>query len=607
MSVALWLLVLLPTISGALLALGGRRLERYAGGTGIVVAAGVLVLAVAVAYGRPSVSMPFVSGGPLALSVDGLASVVVVMVAAISLLVLAFASRDIGIARARFFGLMLIFVAAVEVTVTATTLSGLLLAWEIMGATSYGLIAHHWDGTDAVESGATAFLVTRTGDLGLYLAAGAALAAGSSLGFDDLAQLPGPWLHVVAAGVVAAALGKAAQLPFSFWLSRAMAGPSPVSALLHSAAMVAMGAYLLLRLHPLLAESGWAAATVAWVGALTALVLGAVAVAQADLKQLLAASTSSQLGFVVLAAGSIASGAVVAGTAQLVAHAATKALLFLVAGAWLTALGARRLDQLRGIARRDRLVGALLTVGVVTLAGIPPLSLWATKEAVLAVAGAYSTPLYVVGLAAAVLSALYAGKVLAYVWQPTNLPQVRSASGLQAAALLPLAVAAAGLSIVAVPGVAERFADLVGGEAPPTHWWELALGAVLATGAAAIAVLRAEQLPSAGMLRRWLDLERAAHLLVVRPTLALARRLAAFDDRVLDRAVVASAQGAARLASALAAVDDLRVDRAVAAVAAGARRLGAWARMPQTGQLHQYYAQAAVGLFAALVLLLLVR
>ncbi|MFC7106648.1 proton-conducting transporter membrane subunit [Nonomuraea rubra] len=166
-----------------------------------------------------------------------------------------------------------------------------------------------------------------------------------------------------------AALGKSAQLPFSFWLSRAMAGPSPVSALLHSATMVAAGAYLLLRLQPLLAATGWAATLVAWAGALTALLLGGVALAQRDLKQLLAASTCAQLGFMVMAAGL---GAVAGGAAHLVAHAAVKSLLFLGAGAWLFSLGTESLDELRGAARRHRLVGVTFAVGALALAGVPP-------------------------------------------------------------------------------------------------------------------------------------------------------------------------------------------------------------------------------------------
>src|SRR5690606_28302863 len=163
-------------------------------------------------------------------------------------------------------------------------------------------------------------------------------------------------------------------------LSRAMAGPSTVSALLHSAAMVAMGGYLLLRTHDLLAATGWADSAAAWAGAFTALALGVVALVQRDLKQLLAASTVAQLGFVVLAAGV---GAVSGGAAHLVAHASVKALLFLAAGAWLTALGTEEFVKLRGAARPWPVTGVAATVSSLALAGVAPLSLWATKDAVL--------------------------------------------------------------------------------------------------------------------------------------------------------------------------------------------------------------------------------
>src|SRR5215472_6350744 len=217
-----------------------------------------------------------------------------------------------------------------------------------------------------------------------------------SPGPPTLAGASRPGRDVIMAGILAAALGKSAQLPFSFWLSRAMEGPSPVSALLHSATMVAAGAYLLLRMHPLLVASAWGAPVTAWAGAVTALALGLVAVAQADLKQLLAASTCAQVGFMVLAAGA---GGVTAGVMQLVAHAAVKSLLFLAAGAWLAALGTRQLPALRGAARRYPLVGVTFTVGAAVLAGLPPGSLWVGKDELLAAALHTSPALYGAGLA----------------------------------------------------------------------------------------------------------------------------------------------------------------------------------------------------------------
>ncbi|MFI7427670.1 proton-conducting transporter membrane subunit [Micromonospora sp. NPDC049836] len=640
MTTALWALVALPALAGGVLLLAGRRADRIAAPTALAVAALAAALAGVVAVTRPAADAPFLAGARWGLAVDGLAALVVPAVAAVALLVLAYAAAEIHRDRSRFHGLMLVFLAAVLLTATATTLPVLLLAWEVMGAMSYALIAFHWRRADAVTAGATAFLTTRVGDLGLYLAAGAALAGAGTLDLAGLSALPAGWRDLAAAGVLAAGFGKAAQLPFSFWLSRAMLGPSPVSALLHSAAMVAMGGYLLIRLHPLLAAAGWAVDVAAWGGASTAFALGAVALAQADLKQLLAASTSAQLGYVVLGAAVAPAGA----AAHLVAHAATKALLFLAAGAWLTALGTRRLSALRGAGRRYPLVGLTFAAGAVALAGLPPLALWSTKDEVLAGARERSLPLYLLGLAGALLAALYAGRALALVLRPAP-PGVESGYDTerrgtreivlgQRLPLVPLAAGAAILGVLALPPLAERVAQTVGlGPAPPTRPAELVLSGLLAATGLAVAVAAPDRLPAPAWAVRWLGLESAARLLVLRPTLALARALARFDDQLLDRAVhavpragVALAGGLARfddatldrgvtgvptgtrrLAAVLARVDDHGVDGVVRRLAGLARRFGALARRPQTGLVHQYYVQLVVALGAAVLILLLAR
>ncbi|MBB2892066.1 proton-conducting transporter membrane subunit [Flexivirga oryzae] len=625
MSALLWALVLLPALAGVgLLAapLGPspvrRAVERATPTVGISVATGVLALSAAAASVRPTTSAPFLAGDPFTLAVDGLSAVVVVTVAAVSLLVLVFSAGAIRHHRARFVGLMLVFVAAVLVTATTTTLLGLLMAWEVMGATSYALIAFDWRRDTAVASGTTAFVVTRAGDVGLYLAAGAALAVASGgtpgLSLDRLALLPSPWLHIAAAGMLAAAFGKAAQLPFSFWLSRAMDGPSPVSALLHSAAMVAMGGYLLLRLHPLLLAAGWAATTAAWVGALTALLLGAVAIAQDDLKQLLAASTSAQLGFVVLAAGTTGPGAVGAGLAHLVGHASTKALLFLAAGAWLAALGTKSLPALRGAGRAYPWVGVPFTVAALALAGVPPLTLWATKESVLAAAREQSGALYAVGLAAAVASSAYAGKALALIWRrlpdhPTGYDTeeagTRQVGWIERIPLLPLAVGAAGLGVLVVPAV---WAKVDPGAPTPTSAsaGEVAVSVVLAVVVTGVALRWPQRLPAPRWAGSWLRLEQVAHAGVLRPTLRLAALLAR-GDAALEAAVTGTGHAGRRLADHAAAIDAVGVGGALRGVVAAARRGAGLALRPQTGQLHQYYAQASVGLAVAVLIVWLAR
>ncbi|MCB0949301.1 MAG: NADH-quinone oxidoreductase subunit L [Mycobacterium sp.] len=617
--------VLVPAVVGASLTLG-RRADRFAGPISVATAAATCVLSVIAAVMRPSVATPFMAGTDFALSVDDLSAVVLPAVTAVTLLVLVFAAGDITESRRRFHGLMLLFAAAAAITVTADTLPALLLGWETMGAASYALIGFRWREQTRVSGGITAFITTRTADLGLYAAAGAALAGGAGLALDDLAEASPGWRSVVAAGVLVAALGKAAQLPFSFWLSRAMEGPSPVSALLHSAAMVAMGGYLLLRIEPLLAATGWAASAAAWIGALTAVALGLVAVAQRDLKQLLAASTASQLGFVVMGAGV---GMVGGGAAQLVAHAATKALLFLAAGAWLTALGTKHLDGLRGVGGRWPVTGWAATVGALALAGVAPLSLWATKDAVLASALVASPWLYAVGLLAAAVSAAYAGKIVVTIWRRPFLPVTvqrfdeerpgtRRVGTLETGPLVVLAVGAAVLGVLA-PG------------APAI---ELAVTAVLAVAVvlAVAYLLPRERLPEPAWAAGWLGLEPAIHTLIVAPTMWAARTLAVFDDRMVDGGVTKLAAGArqvarraalfddravdglvdtmatgtAHIARRAARIDDRDVDGAVNAVAAATRGLGRLARRPQTGQLHDYYFQAAAMLAIGAIVLYLV-
>ena len=641
-----WLLPALPLAAGAVLAVAavatagrtgaghtgtgaGRRVSAVAPWAAVAVAAVTLVLAAAAAALHPAAMAPLFPGIPAAVRVDGLSAVMVVTVAGVTLAVLVFAAGDLGPDenRGRFFGLMLLFAGAMLVTVTAGTLALLLMGWEVMGGLSYALIGYWWRDPGRPPAAGTAFLVTRAADLGLYVAAGAALAGGvPGLTLAGLGDASRPWLDVVAAGVLAAAFGKSAQLPFSFWLSRAMAGPSPVSALLHSATMVAAGGYLLLRTGPLLAAAGWAGPVAMWTGAVTALALGLVAVAQDDLKQLLAASTCAQIGFIVLAAGA---GGVAAGADQLVAHAAVKSLMFLAAGAWLTALGTRRLDALRGAARQYPLAGAAFTAGAVALAGLPPASLWVTKDQVLAAALRAGPALYATGLAAAVVSAVYSVKALWYVWQPvpagaasgydTERRGTRRVAAAAAWPLLLLAVPALVLGVLALPAIAGPLGHALGGAAVPAPaWWELRLSAVLAVAAGAATWWRigatAAAIPPApaprrvvavravsGWLFRWLDLERAAGAFMARPVLAVARALAGFDDRVVDGAVRAVARGGLALAGAAARLDDADVDGLIRQAAAGARRLGRLAQRPQTGQLHAYYAQAAV-VFAVLTL-----
>lgn len=662
--VALVALVALPAAVGIALALGARSLDRshhrWAAGAAASTAAATLGLAVAVAVARPSAGAPFlaadVPGAGLELAVDGLAAAVTVTVAAVALAVVAAASSPAltdastdpaaGRSRPRMLGLLLVFTAGMQLTVVASSFPALMLGWEVMGAASGLLVASEWRRGDRTAGGATAFLTTRAADLGLYVAAGATLAGASSLALADVGTGPSPLGAVATAGVLVAAVGKSAQLPLSGWLSRAMRGPSPVSALLHSATMVAAGGYLLLRLEPALAAHPALATTALWLAVATGLVLGAVAALQRDLKQLLAASTCAQVGVVVAAA---AAGAVAGGAAHLVAHAAVKAALFLAAGAWLATLGTKQLADLRGAARRHPALGAAAVLAAAALAGVPPLPLWTTKD--LVAAGVEGTALHAAVYGVTALAGLYAGKVagvvLATPGQRDPAPGDPAPEGPAAvagggagrgpvAAVVALVVAAVAASAVALPPVLDAWASLVGARVPePGLVPALVSGGVAVAAAAAAAGTVAARpglwarvettaaqawfglpaaldragaaaLPLAAALARADD---AVHdrvvLAVPRRVRALARRAGTVDDGAHGLGVVGAAVSTVALAAASGRVDAARVHGAVERVGDAARWLGGQARRPQTGLLHQYYFQIAAGTAVLLAVLLL--
>jgi NADH:ubiquinone oxidoreductase subunit 5 (subunit L)/multisubunit Na+/H+ antiporter MnhA subunit len=257
-------------------------------------------------------------------------------------------------------------------------------------------------------------------------------------------------------------------------------------------------------------------------------------------------------------------------------------------------------------------VGVTFTIAAAVLAGLPPGSLWVTKDELLAAALQDNPALYAAGLAAAVVSAVYSAKAVWYVWRPGG-HGTRRIAWLARPPLVVLSVLAATLGVMALPAVAGPLNRALGtaGEPAPA-WWQLGLSAaaaLLASGVTWWWGARPAPLPGPARdgLARWLYLEHAARSLVAAPVLSLARALAAFDDRVIDGAVRQIARGGTALAGAAARADDGGVDRAVTEVAASARSLGRLARRPETGQLHTYYAQAAVVLAVLALIFVLVR
>lgn len=639
----LWALILTP-LAGALailiaeypLARQGHdesTRRRALGGLALASAALTLILASLVSLIAPTADWSWGGSLRLELAARDFARVMVVLVPAIGAPVIAFAAATEREDLPRLLALLSAFLGAMELLVVAADLLTLLIGFELVGAISWALIAHEWWDPERPPAANHAFLATRLGDLGLVAAAGAAFVGTGSMSFEALHGLQGPLLHVVAAGVFLAAAAKSAQLPFSPWLFSAMAGPTPVSALLHSATMVAAGAYAIIRLAPALEAAAWFLPALAWLGLSTALAGGLVASLHPQIKKALAASTSAHYGLMLVA---VAGGSTVAAGLHLVTHAAFKALLFLAAGLAIHAIGSGRLDAMRLGSALPR-AALLFGVGVLALAAVPPLGAAYSKEKVLAAAMHHSTWLGVGVLAAGALSAFYAFRLHALAFGRGGLtiahrPSIPELAGPGALALLSLV-----LGLLWLPGGGASVERVIGGRLIHGPLWEvlLSLTTIGVAGALVAVAWRRAALFALGLpegvrvrLADWLGLPAATDALVTRPVSALAEGLATIDDRVVDSGVRGAAafgravsrllslwaergvdgvvRAVANLVEGLARgsgqADDRGVDRAVEDLARGVGFGGAQAKRLQTGLAHHYYVILALGI--ALVVLL---
>ncbi|NVN87986.1 MAG: oxidoreductase [Rhodopseudomonas sp.] len=358
----------------------------------------------------------------IAMSLDPLSVVAGITVALVGALVLIYsgaymAAEPVPDLR-RYFAQMNLFLAGMLAVVLAADALLLFLGWEIIGLCSFMLIAYYAKLPKAIAAGRKALVTTRVADT--FLLAGLMLLflqAGTTRFDGMLAAVKqiDAWQLAPIAGLIAlGALGKSAQIPFHTWLPSAMAGPTPVSALLHSATMVAAGVILLVRLAPLFAAAPEISAGVAAIGIATAALAALAAVIQRDVKKMLAFSTMSQIGFMVLALGV---GAPAVALAHFAIHAAFKSLLFLSAGVMSHAAGgSTAIAALHGSRDRQPLAFWSFAIGAASLAGLPVVTAgWYSKEAVLAAAltsGAWGAPLWILAALAAVLTGTYAFRVV---------------------------------------------------------------------------------------------------------------------------------------------------------------------------------------------------
>ncbi|HEY5626926.1 MAG TPA: NADH-quinone oxidoreductase subunit L, partial [Nitrospira sp.] len=359
------LIPLCPAVASLIIALGGRWFGSHSHRIGVTAVTTSFLLSILGTF-------LIVTGGPvtvplytllqsdrltidLGLYADGLAMALLLLVSGVSAIVHVFSSRYMqGDPRyPRFFGVIALFTSAMLLLVLSANLLLLYMSWEVMGLCSYLLISHWSERRSASQAATKAFLVNAVADVGLGFGVILTWSTFHTLDIRAiLANAPDmvshtvnvlsivglewslPVLFVIACLLFAGAVGKSAQFPFHVWLPFAMEAPTPVSALIHAATMVNAGVYLLIRLAPLYVLSPGAMTLVATIGGVTALFAGIVGLAQCDIKRILAYSTISQLGFMVLACGV---GAFRAATFHLVSHGALKAYLFLSSGSAVTA------------------------------------------------------------------------------------------------------------------------------------------------------------------------------------------------------------------------------------------------------------------------------
>jgi len=349
--------------------------------------------------------------------VDALSAVMVMIVTGVGLLIHIYSTGYMGHDEdyARFFAYLNLFMAAMLVLVLADNLPLMFVGWEGVGLCSYLLIGFWYTDPDKASAGKKAFLVNRIGDAGFVLGAFTLFWALADMGTPSLTfeTINATATHLAPGVALAAALllfvgatGKSAQIPLHVWLPDAMAGPTPVSALIHAATMVTAGVYMVARLHGLFEAAPLAMELVAGIGAATALMAATIGIAQNDIKKVLAYSTVSQLGYMFLALGV---GAFGAGIFHVMTHAFFKALMFLGAGSVIHGLHEEQdIRRMGGVMEKMPTTHWTFLVGVLAIAGVPGLSGFFSKDEILA--SAYATGhtwLWACGVLGAMMTAFY--------------------------------------------------------------------------------------------------------------------------------------------------------------------------------------------------------
>ena len=421
-----WLIPALPLAGFLILLVAGRRIgDPYAGWLATLMVAGSFAATVVVfagllgedAHDRQFTQTLFTwlpVGGlevDLGFLVDPLSITMALFVTGVSALIhlysIGYMHGDDGYPR--FFVYLNLFAFSMLMLVLGDNFLVTFLGWEGVGACSYFLVSFWFGRETAAVAGKKAFVTNRIGDFGFLLGMFLIFSTLGSLQYSEVLEQAGALPEVTATAIALllflGAAGKSAQLPLYVWLPDAMLGPTPVSALIHAATMVTSGVYLMARINPILDVGSDALTLIAWVGAATALFAATVAVAQNDIKKVLAYSTVSQLGYMFLAIGC---GAYVAAIFHMVTHAFFKALLFLGAGSVIHGLHDEQdMRRMGGLRKWMPITSVTFIIGWLAIAGVPPFAGFWSKDDILLNAWDYNKVLWAIGLFTALLTAFY--------------------------------------------------------------------------------------------------------------------------------------------------------------------------------------------------------
>ena len=424
-----WLILLAPLVSAAVITLFTLRLKTLSSSISIVAVLVSFACSCLIFAQHTTAAAEFtwigISGVfqvPFGLTLDPLSRTMAVLVSGVGAVIhiysLGYMRDDEG--KSRYFAALSLFMFAMLGIVLANNFVMLFMFWELVGFTSYVLIGHWFYRNSAADAANKAFITTRIGDFGFMIGILMVWIATGSVVFAEIAPRMSTlashstFVTVVALLVFCGAVGKSAQFPLHVWLPDAMEGPTPISALIHAATMVAAGVYMLVRVAFVIQSSQTALLVVAWIGTITAVMAALIATQQNDIKRILAYSTLSQLGYMVMAVGLASNDAAMF---HLFTHAFFKALLFLAAGSVIVMLHHEQdIWKMGGLSRRLPITFVTFAVGALALIGCPPFSGFFSKDAILALAYERDTPIFAVALFTAFLTAFYVIRMLVIVF-----------------------------------------------------------------------------------------------------------------------------------------------------------------------------------------------